>query len=105
MSITDTQSLEINDFKQAKDKQFKAQLQKVYNALKEKPMTMKETDIYTGVMRENICRYIDELFEQGKIAILRKRKCTVTGYPYVNEYTSNPHLFPKSNQLTIFDNE
>ena len=101
MSTTNTQSLEIKVFKQAKDKQFKAQLQRVYLALKERPMTMKETDVYTGVMRENICRYIDTLFEQGKIAVIKKRKCTITGYPYVNEYTTNPELFPKLNQLTF----
>jgi hypothetical protein len=102
MRTSDTQSLEIKIFEQAKDKQFKAQLQRVYHALNERPMTMKETDVYTGVMRENICRYIDTLFEQGKIAILRKRKCTITGYPYVNEYTTNPEFFPKSNQLKMF---
>jgi len=96
------QSLDFNKLEQGADKQFKAQLQRVYVALKEKPMTMKETDIYTGVMRENICRYIDTLFEQGKIAIVRKRKCTITGYPNVNEYTANPLLFPKSNQLKMF---
>jgi hypothetical protein len=102
MSTTNTQSLKFNDFKQAKDKQFKAQLKRVYEALKIKPMIMKEADVYTGVMRENICRYIDKLFEQGKIAIIKKRKCSVTGYPYVNEYTANPELFPKSNQLELF---
>lgn len=100
MSTGNTQSL--NEFQQAKDTQFKAQLRKVYEALMQKPMTMKETDVYTGVMRENICRYIDTLFEQGKIAILKKRKCTITGFPYVNEYTTNPDLFPKSNQLKLF---
>jgi len=55
------------NYQQHKDKQFKAQLTKVYKAFAEKPMTMKEADVYTGVMRENICRYIDILFEQGKI--------------------------------------
>lgn len=102
MSTTNTHSLENNEFNQGKDKHFKVQLQRVYYALKEKPMTMKETDVYTGVMRENICRYIDILFEQGKIAITRKRKCTITNYPYVNEYTTNPDLFPKNNQLELF---
>lgn len=85
-----------------KNKHYKAQLAKVYKAFTEKPMTMKEADVYTGVMRENICRYVDELLEQGRIAIVRKRKCTITGYPYVNEYTGNPDLFPQSNQLEIF---
>lgn len=104
MSTRDTQSLKINDFIQAKDNRFKAQLQRVYEALMRKPMTMKEADIYTGVMRENNCRYIDTLSEQGKtkLQLLKKRKCSITGYPYVNEYTANSNLFPKSNQLKMF---
>ncbi|WP_034917821.1 hypothetical protein [Gillisia sp. CAL575] len=100
MSTTNTQSL--ITFHRNKDRQFKVQLAKVYQAFIDKPMTMKEVDVYTGVMRENICRYVDDLIEQGRIAIIRKRKCTVTGYPYVNEYTGNPELFPKSNQLKMF---
>ena len=101
MSTINTQSL-INNFRQAKDNKFKAQLAKVFQALKEKPMTMKEVDVYTGIMRENVCRYIDTLLEQERIAVIRKRKCNITGYPYVNEYTGDPSLFPKSNQLKIF---
>ena len=85
-----------------KDKQFKVQLRRVLDALCEKPMTMKEVDVYTGVMRENICRHISELMELGLIAIIRKRRCSVTGYPYVNEYTGNSDLFPRSNQLELF---
>lgn len=88
--------------RQGQDKEFKAQLIKVYNAFRSKPMTMLEADKETGVMRSNICWYVDTLLEQGRIALLKKRKCTVTGYPYVNEYTANPDLFPKSNQYKLF---
>lgn len=88
--------------RQGQDKHFQVQLLKVYNAFMVRPMTIKEADIYTGVMSENICRHVDSLLEQGRIAVIRKRKCTVTGYPYVNEYTANPDLFPKSNQLELF---
>ncbi|MDA0177205.1 hypothetical protein OOZ35_06845 [Mesoflavibacter profundi] len=102
MSTQSKQSLNSFGREQGKNKQFTAQLKRVYNALMQKPMTMKEVDIYTGVMRENICRYIDTLIEQNKIAIIRKRKCSITGYPYVNEYTANSSLFPKSNQLKMF---
>ncbi|EAP87880.1 hypothetical protein [Croceibacter atlanticus] len=87
--------------RQDKDKRFKAQLKQVYTALMAKPMTMKETDVYTGVMRENICRYIGTLREEGRIALVRKRKCTITGYNNVGEYTANPDLFPVSNQLKL----
>lgn len=96
------QSLNSFSREQGKNKQFTAQLKKVYKALKQKPMTMKEVDIYTGVMRESICRYIGTLLDQNKIAVIKKRKCSITGYPYVNEYTANPSLFPKSNQLKMF---
>ena len=102
MSTRDTQSLNPTVDGQGKDKQFIAQLQRVYKALQDKPMTMKEIDVYAGVMRDNICRYINTLYEQNKIAILRKRKCTITGYWYVNEYTANSNLFPQPNQLKMF---
>jgi hypothetical protein len=98
----DTNSLNPNGNGPGNDKQFKAQLQRVYRALLDKPMTMKEVDAYTGVMRENICRYTSTLLEQNKIAIIRKRKCAITGFNRVNEYTANPDLFPKSNQLILF---
>lgn len=78
------------------------QLKKVYSAFKAKPLTMKEADVSTGVMRENICRYVRTLLSEGKIAVRRKRKCKITGYPLVKEYTGNPDLFPKSNQLEMF---
>lgn len=89
--------------RQVQDITFNADLEKVYNALKVKPMTMKEIDVYTGVMRESVCRHINTLLEQNKIAIVRERKCSITGYPYVNEYTTDKSLFPKSNQLNLFE--
>ena len=90
------------NLRQVQDTKFTIQLLKIYNALKVKPMTMKELDIYTGIMRENVCRHIDILLQQGRIAVIRKRRCTVTGYPYVNEYTGDPDLFPQSRQLKLF---
>tara|TARA_R110001632_G_scaffold17761_1_gene55927 strand:+ start:1086 stop:1394 length:309 start_codon:yes stop_codon:yes gene_type:complete len=85
-----------------KDRYFKAQLRRVLEALKEKPMTMKEVDVCTGIMRENICRYVSDLMESGMIAVRKRRRCSITGFPLVNEYTGNPDLFPKSNQLKLF---
>ena len=95
-------SLNPNDNGRGKDKQFQVQLQRVYKALLVNPMTMKEVDVKTGVMRENICRHINTLNDQNKIAIIRQRKCSITGFSRVNEYTANPDLFPKSNQLKMF---
>jgi hypothetical protein len=85
---------------QCKDNDFKVQLVKVYNAFKDKPMTMLEADYYTGIMRSNICWHIEYLKEQGIIALIQKRKCSVTGFE-AGEYTTNPNLFPKPNQAQL----
>lgn len=98
----DTNSLNPLSRKQAKDNQFKDQLRKVYKAFRDQPLTMKEADVLTNVMRENICRYVHTLLREGKIAVRRKRKCKITGYPYVNEYTGNPDLFPQPKQQKLF---
>jgi predicted transcriptional regulator len=98
MNTQNRHSLNFYIIKHSKDNQ----LNKVLKALKQKPMTMKEVDVYTNVMRENICRYIRTLLIENRIAIIRKRKCSITGFSMVNEYTANPDLFPKSNQLKMF---
>ncbi|WP_282117736.1 hypothetical protein [Maribacter aquivivus] len=63
---------------------------------------MKELDVSTGIMRENICRYINELMRLGLVAVVRKRRCSITHHPNVKEYTADYNLFPKSNQLELF---
>ncbi|RXP46873.1 hypothetical protein EC396_13415 [Lutibacter sp. HS1-25] len=80
----------------------KDQLKKVFNAFFDNPKTMKEVDIYTGVMRENICRYVCALRQKNKIALVGYRKCKITGKYKVGTYTTNPDLFPRSNQLKMF---
>jgi hypothetical protein len=85
---------------QRKDKHFKAQLLKVYDAFMDKPMTMLEADNYTGIMRSNICWYINHLKEQGRIVLIKKRKCSVTGFE-AGEYTANKNLFPKINKTQL----
>lgn len=75
----------------------------VFNAFLRSPMTMKECDQMTGVMRENICRYVRHFRDRGQIAVIRKRLCAITKHR-ANEYTTNPDLFPKkTKQPTLFD--
>lgn len=70
------------------------------------PMTMKEVDVYCGIMRENVCRHISVLQDAGRVTFIRKRKCSITGYRNVKEYTADPALFPKfPRQLNLFDSE
>lgn len=83
---------------QGKDTQF----ERVYEALSKKAMTMLEAELQTGVRRESICRYVGKLKEANRIAVRKIRKCSITGYPYVQELTTNPDLFPQSNQLKMF---
>ena len=78
------------------------QLNTVYRAFWEKPMTMKKVDQQTGIMRENICRYCKTLRDSNKIFEVSRRRCTVTGYPNVIEWTTNPDLAPPDNQLRLF---
>ena len=78
------------------------QTKKVFNSFFEFPKTMKEVDVETSVMRENICRYVRTLRNENLIALVGYRKCKITGNNKVGIYTTNPDLFPKSNQLTLF---
>jgi hypothetical protein len=82
--------------------QAKNQLKTVYKAFFESPKTMKEVDAETTVMRENICRYVRTLRNEDRIALVGYRKCKITGNDKVGIYTTNPDLFPKSNQLKMF---
>jgi hypothetical protein len=75
------------------------QLKSVFNAFYEYPKTMKEVNIETNIMRENICRYVSTLRNANQISLVGYRKCTITGHNKVGAYTTNPELFPKSNQL------
>ncbi len=78
------------------------QIKVIFDAFFEYPKTMKEVDAETNVMRENICRYVSTLRNENRIVLVGYRKCKITGNPKVGTYTTNPDLFPKSNQLKLF---
>jgi hypothetical protein len=78
------------------------QLRSIFNAFFEYPKTMKEVDLETNIMRENICRHVSTLRNENRILLVGYRKCKVTGFNRVGTYTTNPELFPKSNQLELF---
>lgn len=78
------------------------QLNKVFQSFFESPKTMKEADADSGIMRENICRYVRTFRQSKSIVAIRKRYCLVTKH-LANEYTTNPEFFPKPTQLSLFD--
>lgn len=78
------------------------QLERYYFSLKDKPLTMLEASVQTGIMRENLCRYTATLRKAGLIAGLKKRQCSISKMQ-ATEWTSDVELFPSFNQTTIFD--
>jgi hypothetical protein len=78
-------------------------LLKVFDVLFMKPMTMKEVDLATGVMRESVCRHVDTLRKSDKLFKVGIKTCTVTGYPYVSTWSTNPKFKPRENQLKLFE--
>ena len=78
------------------------QIKIIYKAFFEYPKTMKEVDAETNIMRENICRYVNTLQKENRISLVGYRKCKITGFNNVGIYSTNPELFPKSNQLDLF---
>lgn len=85
-----------------KDIKIKGQFDEVYQALKIRPMTMKELSVSTGIMRSNICWYCRTLRNSNRISVTKIRKCSITGYPKVQELTTDQSLFPESNQTKLF---
>lgn len=83
------------------EREFKNQSNKMYQALLENSLTRYEVAKLTGIDRANICRYVGHLFDRDLIAVTKKRRCSISGYPYVEELTTNRDLFPEDNQLSF----
>jgi len=101
MSTTNTQSLEIKELEQGKVKQIQNQKKTIFEYLKLHTATASMVAEATGVPQKSICRYKRDLEKQGLLYEVEKKLCCLTGFRawYL---TTNPELFPKSNQLTMF---
>ena len=86
---------EISLNQQDKDKNFIPQYQTVFNSFKERPKTMLQVSIDTGILRANICRYIADMEERGIIQCLYKKLCPYTQYK-AGFYSTNKDLFTSS---------
>lgn len=102
MSIANTQSLNSFRGEQGKDKQFQSQMKRVFAALYRQPKTMLMVAIETGIMRSNITRYVAKCKKQDCIKIVKFGICPISKRGGVQYLTTNPDLFPKSNQLKMF---
>lgn len=101
MSTIDTNSLNPDADGQGKNKQFHTQKKTIFEYLKHNTATASMVSNETGVPQKSICRYKRDLEKQGLLYEVEKKLCELTGFRawYL---TTNPDLFPKSNQLKMF---
>jgi hypothetical protein len=77
------------------------QKQTIYNYLKLHTATASMVASATGVPQKSICRYKRQLELQGLLFEVGKKHCSLTCFR-ASYLTTNPDLFPKSNQLKMF---
>ncbi len=66
--------------RQAQDTKFRTQKETVYKSISITPKTTLMIFLDTGILRANVCRYIDELQEEGRVKLLKKTFCKASGY-------------------------
>lgn len=77
------------------------QKQIVYIYLQTNTATASMVELATGIPQKSICRYKRKLELQGLLCEVSKKLCLRTGFRACY-LTTNPELFPKSNQLQLF---
>ena len=77
------------------------QLKTIFEYLQNHTATASMTAEATGIPQKSICRYKRDLEKRGLLCEVRKGFCELTKFRawYL---TTNPDLFPKSNQLKMF---
>lgn len=88
-------------FKQNKHKRLRNQLKTVFDAFNQKPQTMKEVSVKTGIDRANICWYCRAMKLKGSIVAYKKTVCSITRH-WATQWTTDHNLFPKQKQLPLF---
>lgn len=87
---------------ESKGNYFHKQLVQTRDAFFEKPSTMRMVEVYTGVLRPSICRYVAKMRELGLIQLYKVGRCPFTNH-IAGFYTTNPDLFSKPQQLSLFE--
>jgi hypothetical protein len=89
---------------QDKDSKYFSQFLRIREYLKENTTSRYMAAVATDIPLQNVCRYVGMLFSDNAIAVIRKDKCAISG-EWVEFLSTNPALFPKSNQLSLFGYE
>ncbi len=87
--------------KHCKDKQIKDQFKKVFDGFYKEPQSMKMLAVKLNIDRANICWFCREFRKNHQLGVVKKGICTITKQ-MVNYYTTNPELFPKTDQIKLF---
>jgi hypothetical protein len=82
-------------------KSFEAQKKVVFKAFYDHPKTMLMVSDETGVLRANICRYVATWRQFNRIESVKIDYCKITKH-LAGYLTTNPELFPESNQYQMF---
>ncbi|PQJ76897.1 hypothetical protein [Polaribacter glomeratus] len=102
MSSRNTQNLVSKSYKQGKDtkKCYKKELHKL---LYKKPMSRRMVATELGFTDQTyiVTQYIFDWIKEGKAYVIGVIKCSRSGR-FVQAITTNPDLFPQSNQLKMF---
>ena len=87
-----------------KGNDFASQYKIVYQSFLEQPKTMLQVSVETGILRANICRYVDDMRDKNLAQEIRKGHCPFTHF-VAGFYSTDKTLFVKSNvsQLNLFD--
>lgn len=81
-----------------KNTHFQAQMKRVFRAFAAEPKTMLQVSFETGILRANICRYVAEWRQEGKIQVIRFGLCPITKHR-AGFYSTNPDFFPLKVEL------
>lgn len=102
MSTTNTQSLDNITIKQSKNTK-KSYTKKLYKLLFEKTLSRRMAATELGFTDQTymVTPFILNWIKQGKASVIGEIKCERSGR-FVEAISTNPDLFPKSNQLKMF---
>lgn len=89
-----------------KGNEFQTQYQIVYQSFKERPKTMLDVSLKTGILRANICRYVADMEDKGLIQLLYKTEDEHTKFT-AGYYTTDKNLFHREDnqQLNLWEGE
>lgn len=84
---------QLKQLNRVKNTHFQAQMKRVFKAFAAEPKTMLQVSFETGILRANICRYVSEWRQEGKIQVIRFGLCPISKHR-AGFYSTNPDFFP-----------